>query len=123
MVLHRGRGPGGRVAALAPVGHLPVFGPNCADALNPHTRERGLQHAGSQPTTGVPRSDCGAEHHGVEFIVRPGNRPGSSLTANREGRPRGATPSASGAGLAFARNPRVMCARHGPAWVVTYVVA
>ncbi len=37
MVLHRGRGPGGRVAALAPVGHLPVPAPNCADALNPHT--------------------------------------------------------------------------------------
>ena len=37
MVLHRGGGPGGRVAALAPVGHLPVPAPNRVDALNPHT--------------------------------------------------------------------------------------
>ena len=36
MVLHRGRGPGDRVAALAPVGHLPVHTPNRADVLNPH---------------------------------------------------------------------------------------
>ena len=53
MVLHRGRGPGGRVAALAPVGHLLMPAPNRADALNPahpgnaayNTRARGLQRA------------------------------------------------------------------------------
>ena len=54
--------------------------------------------------------------------MRPGNRPGYSLTANREGRPRGATPSATGADLAPARNTRGMHARHGPARVVTFVV-
>ena len=86
-------------------------------------RKRGLQHAGSRPTTGVPRSDCGAGRHGVEFIVRPGNRPGYSLTANREGRPRGATSSATGADLAPTRNTWRMHARHGPARVVMSVVA
>ena len=35
---------GGRVAALAPVGHLRVPAPNRADALNPHT-------LGTRPTT------------------------------------------------------------------------
>ena len=70
--LHRGRGPGGRVAALAPVGHLPVHAPNRSDSLIPHPQERGLQHAGSWPTTGVPQGDCGPGRHGVVFIVRPG---------------------------------------------------
>ena len=44
MVLHRGRGPGGRVAALAPVGHLPVHAANSAGVFNPHL-------AGTRPTT------------------------------------------------------------------------
>ena len=44
MVLHRGRGPGGRVAALAPVGHPSVHAPNRAGALNRHT-------PGTRPTT------------------------------------------------------------------------
>ena len=56
-------------------------------------RDVRLQHAGSRPTPDVPRSDCRAQRACVEFVARPGNRPGDSLPANRERRPRGASHS------------------------------
>ena len=74
-------------------------------------RKRGLQHAGSRPTTGVPGSDCGAGRYGVKFIVRPGNRPGYSLTADREGRPRGATTSVTRPRVSLPRETLGACTR------------
>ena len=59
------------------------------DARFDAPRDVRLQHAGSRPTPDVPRSDCRAQRACVEFVARPGNRPGDSLPANRENRPRG----------------------------------